>query len=128
MRPTELERSLTDAGAGAGEGTRRVGVDALEAERTTNELEFEFELLEEWGRVVDGVEDLEFVKGRVLSPGELAVVRVLAGVDERDWAELVAGDGLAVDREVERLLGVVGLEDTEAELVLRAVVLLLLDK
>lgn len=75
-----------------------------------------------------GVEDLEMVKGRGLSPVELVVVRVLAGVDGRDRAELVGGDGRVVDREVERLLGVVGLEVTEDELVLRAAVRLLLEK
>lgn len=121
-RPTEGERPVTRAGAGA--GARRVGVDGREVERATEEFEFEFELEGIWGRAVG----VELFKGRVLSPGEPGVGRVLAGVDGRDRTELVVGVGLEVDREVERLPGVDGLEVTEAELVLRTDVLLLLEK
>lgn len=57
-------------------------------------------------------------------------VRVLEGVDGRDCTEREAGIefALVVDAVVGRLPGVVGLEVTEAELVLSTDVLLLLEK
>lgn len=109
------------------EGVRRVGVDGLELGRGANVFEFEFKLVGSWG-LPFGVEGLEPCIGFGLSAGEVGGGRVRVGVDGReDTGREVRVEDLEV-AVVERLLGVDGLEVTEAVLVLRIDVLLLLDK
>lgn len=127
-RPTDGERPVVGATVGA--TGWRVGVDGLEFKRATEEFEFEIELAGIRGREV-GVDDLELGEGADFSPGELGVARVLTGVGERvGMGREVGVDGLAiaVERAAARLPGFDGLEVTEAELVLRTDVLLVLEK
>lgn len=76
-----------------------------------------------------GVDGLEFCGAPALTPVELADDRVLTGVDDLVGPGRETGvNGLVAVSDPARLPGVEGLEVTEAELVLRTEVLLLLER
>lgn len=77
---------------------------------------------------MDGVDDLAFCEGLVLIAAEVGRAWVLTGVGERVGTGREAGVvvGLVEERVPTRLIGVDGLELTEAELVFKIEVLSLL--
>lgn len=107
---------------------RRVGVDFLEVDRTTDEFIFVPEMGGIWSRPSD-VEGLEFCKRLVFSPEEVRLGLVLEGLVERACTGRETADALAEDTEPERfpgvdgLDGVEGLDETEIVLEFRADVL-----